>query len=148
MLMISSSAAVQTRIRVDVLAPSGVLTQCRGGKTSAIIVLLLHRKHKYILKSRVSIEMLFLTSDMNLSMYVAEDIYVDQVINLTISSFYPGFQSCINLDVYWSECRSGDVYLCKKGGRGLRRSTPDIKVCVIMRQILLLRRNGPKKRLN
>ena len=34
---------------------------------------------------------------------------------------------------------AGDVYLCNEGGCGLRRPTPHIKVCIIIRQLLLLR---------
>jgi len=41
---------------------------------------------------------------------------------------------------------SGDVYLCNEGGCGRRRSTPYIKACIIIRQLLFLRQNGPKKR--
>ena len=41
------------------------------------------------------------------------------------------------------------MYLCNEGGCGLRRSsTPYIKMCIIIRQLLFLRHNGPKKRFN
>ena len=53
------------------------------------------------------------------------------------------------LKLYKLECLfdlslSGDVYLCNEGGCGLRRSTPYIKVCIIIRQLLFLRENGQK----
>jgi len=54
-----------------------------------------------------------------------------------------------NPKLYKLECLldlsiSGDVFLSNEGRRGLRRSTPYIKVCIISRQLLF--QNGPKKR--
>ena len=44
---------------------------------------------------------------------------------------------------------SGEVYLCNEGGCSLRRATPYInKVCMIIRQLLFLRQNWPKKSLS
>lgn len=54
----------------------------------------------------------------------------------------------INLNANWISVLSGDVYLCNEGGCGLNWSTPYIKVYIIIRQLLYLRQNGPKKRFN
>ena len=40
------------------------------------------------------------------------------------------------------------MYLCNEGEWGLRRSTPCMEVCIIIRRLLFLRQNRPKKIFN
>ena len=55
--------------------------------------------------------------------------------------------SCINLNVYWIEAYQV-MSMCNERGSGLRRSTPSIKVSIIIRQLLCLMQNRPKKRFH
>ena len=42
---------------------------------------------------------------------------------------------------------AGEVYLCNKGGCGLKRAAPCINMCIIIRQLLFLRKMGQTRDL-